>query len=283
MRILLALSTSLLASGVFAQTAQPAMGNDPLTADAIMARVAANQDRSQELRREFVYQQHIHILTHKPGGKLLREETADYDVTPLPEGTEKKLKSLTGRYWSKGKYQPFLGEPVPEEDSLDGGLIKGFRDDLANEKSKDGLAKDLFPLTTDEQKEYQFQLLGQEVQEGHSVYHIGFRPKDKDDISWAGEAFIDAAEFEPVRVFTKLSRRIPFVVRTVLGTDVPGVGYNVVYKRQEDGVWFPATFGTEFRIRALFFINRQVSVSLENSAFERTHVKSKMRVVGPIE
>lgn len=90
MRILLALAISLLASGVFAQTAQPAMGNDPLTADAIMARVAANQDRSQELRREFVYQQHIHILTHKPGGKLLREETADYDVTPLPEGTEKK-------------------------------------------------------------------------------------------------------------------------------------------------------------------------------------------------
>lgn len=283
MRVALALFVSVLGPVLFAQTAQPGAGNDPLTADAIMARVAANQDRSQEMRREFVYQQHIHVLTHRPGGKLLREETADYDVTPLPEGTEKKLKLITGRYWRKGKYQPFQGEPVPEEDSIDGGLIKGFRDDLANEKSKDGLAKDLFPLTSDEQKDYQFQLLGQEVQEGRSVYHIGFRPRDKNDISWAGEAYIDAAEFEPVRVFTKLSRRIPFMVRTMLGTDVPGVGFNVVYKRQEDGVWFPATFGTEFRIRALFFINRQVSVSLENSAFERTHVKSKMRVVGPVE
>ena len=115
------------------------------------------------------------------------------------------------------------------------------------------------------------------------MYHIGFRPKDKDDITWAGEAYIDAAEFQPVRVFTKLSRRIPFMVRTMLGTDVPGIGFNVVYKRQEDGVWFPVTFGTEFRIRAVFFINRNISLALENSAFERTHVESKVKVVGPAE
>ena len=145
------------------------------------------------------------------------------------------------------------------------------------------MGKDLFPLTSEEQKNYQFRLLGQETQEGRNVYHIGFRPKDKDEITWAGEAYIDAAEFEPVRVFTKLSRRIPFMVRTMLGTDLPGIGFNVVYARQEDGVWFPATFGTEFRIRALFFINRDVSIALENSAFERTHVKSTMKVVGPAE
>ena len=145
------------------------------------------------------------------------------------------------------------------------------------------MAKDLFPLTSDEQKDYQFSLLGQEIQDGRNVYHIAFRPKDKDEITWAGEAYIDAAEFEPVRVFTKLSRRIPFMVRTMLGTDLPGVGFNVVYKRQQDGVWFPATFGTEFRIRALFFINRTVSIALENSAFEHTHVESKMKVVGPVD
>lgn len=247
-----------------------------------MARVAANQDHSEALRREFVYRQHIHILTHKPGGKLLREETTDYDVTPLPDGTEKKLKALNGRYLLKGKYQTFAGEPVPAPDSLDGDLIKSFRDDLSNEKSKDGLAKDLFPLTSEAQKKYKFTLLGQETQQGRNVYHIGFRPKDRDDIDWAGEAYIDAAEFEPVRVFTKLSR-IPFMVRTMLGTDLPGIGFNVVYARQGDGVWFPATFGTEFRIRALFFINRDVSIALENSAFERTHVKSTIKVVGPAE
>jgi hypothetical protein len=48
-------------------------------------------------------------------------------------------------------------------------------------------------------------------------------------------------------------------------------------------VWFPATVGTEFRIRAAFVTNRQVSVSLENSAFEHTHVLSKMKVIGEVE
>src|SRR5579864_2298175 len=283
MRILRLLMVFVLSGVVSAQSAQLEPPKESPTADAIMARVAANQDRSEELRKQYVYHQHTHILTHKPKGRVLREETADYDVIPTPDGTQKNLKLLTGRYWSKGKYETFQGEPVPGTGSLDGGLIQGFRDGLTNEKSKDGLAKNLFPLTTEGQKDYQFILLGEEVQEGRKVFHIGFRPKDKSEISWAGEAYVDAAEFQPVRVFTKLSRRIPFAVRTFLGTDVPGVGFNVVYKRQEDGVWFPSTFGTEFRIRAIFFINRDVSVSLENSAFEHTHVKSTMRVVGPAD
>lgn len=282
MRIL-CLVMVVLSGLLSAQNASPETGKESLTADAIMAKVAANQDRSEALRKEFVYRQHIHILTHKPGGKMLREETADYDVTPMPDGTEKKLSKLTGRYLVKGKYETFEKEPVPAEDSLDGDLIKNFRDDLANDKSKDGLAKDLFPLTSEEQKDYQMELLGQETQDGRSVYHIGFKPKDKDEMTWAGEAYIDAVEFEPVRVFTKLSRRMPFMVRTMLGTDLPGIGFNVVYKRQQDGVWFPSTFGTEFRIRALFFINREISVSLENSAFEHAQVKSKVKAVGPVE
>lgn len=291
MRMLRVVGFLLVATVSFAQSPppeqakEPEQANAPLTADAIMARVAQNQDRSEELRKQYVYRQHTHILTHKPkGGRLLREETADYDVVPMPDGTQKELKQLTGRYWNKGQYETFQGEPAPEQDTIDGGLIHGFREDLLNEKSKDGLGKNLFPLTTEGQKDYEFTLLGQEMEEGRSVYHIGFRPKDKHDIAWAGEAFIDAAEFQPVRVFTRLSRRIPFAIRTLLGTDVPGVGFNVVYKRQEDGVWFPSSLGTEFRIRALFFINRDVSVSLENSGFERTHVESRMKVVGgPVE
>jgi hypothetical protein len=265
------------------QASAPEQANVPLTADAIMARVAANQDRSEDLRRQYVYKQHTHIVTHKPKGRLLREETADYDVVPQPDGTQKELKLLTGRYWNKNKYETFQGEPVPEADSLDGNLIHDFREDLSNEKSKDGLGKNLFPLTTEAQKDDDFTLLGQEVEDGRSVYHISFRPKDKNDISWAGEAFIDAAEFQPVRVFTKLSRRIPFGVRTFLGTDLPGIGFNVEYKRQEDGVWFPTTFGTEFRLHVLFFINREVSLSLENTGFQHTHVESKMKVTGPPE
>ncbi len=288
MRMLPLAGILLAASISFAQSSPPAQETaaapaTPLTADAIMARVAANQDRSEELRKHYIYRQHTHIVTHKPKGRLLREETADYDVVPQPDGSQKELKLLTGRYWNKGKYEAFQGEPVPEAESLDGSLIHGFREDLSNEKTKDGLAKNLFPLTTEGQKDDEFTLLGQEVQAGRSVYHVGFRPKDKNDFSWAGEAYIDAAEFQPVRVFTKLSRRIPFGVRTFLGTDLPGIGFNVVYKRQEDGVWFPATFGTEFRLHVLFFINRNVSVSLENTGFQRTHVESTMKVTGPPE
>jgi hypothetical protein len=286
------LAASVSFAPLFGQSSVPSSEPEPtkaaepavaLAADAIMTRVAVNQDRSEELRRHYIYRQHTHIVTHKPKGRLLREETADYDVVPQPDGTQKELKLITGRYWNKGKYETFQGEPVPEADSLDGNMIHDFREDLLNEKSKDGLGKNLFPLTTEGQKDYQFTLLGQEMEEGRNAYHIGFRPKDKNDIAWAGEAYIDAEELQPMRVFTRLSRRIPFAIRTLLGTDVPGVGFNVVYQRREDGVWFPASFGTEFRLHVLFFINREVSVSLENTGFQHTHVESKMKVTGPPE
>ncbi len=248
-----------------------------------MARIAANQDRSEALRKQYVYKQQIHILTQKPGGKLMREETADYNVVPTPDGTKKKLTLLIGRYWHKGKYEQFRGKPTPEEDSFDGDLINDLRDDLSDDRAKDGLARRWFPLTSEEQKDYDFKLLGQEVQQGRSVYHISFQPKERDEIPWAGEVYVDAAEFEPVRVFTKLAQRVPLMIRTLLGIDVPGIGFDVVYQRQADGVWFPATLGTEFRIRAKFVINRQVSVSLENSAFEHTHVVSRMKVIGEVK
>ncbi|HTS35498.1 MAG TPA: hypothetical protein VMH04_07505 [Candidatus Solibacter sp.] len=274
---------STLPLSICAQQAEPSASTESLTAAEIMARVAVNQDRSEELRKQYVYRQKIHVVSHKPGGKLQREETAEYDVTPQPEGTQKQLKGLTGRYLHKGKYETFEGQPAPQEDSLDGSLVKSFREDLWDDKTKDGMGKDLFPLTSEEQKNYDFQLLGSEQQDGRSVYHIGFHPKDKGDYAWTGEAYIDTTEFQPVRVFTRLSRRLPFFVRTLLGTDVPGLGFNVTYQREEEGVWFPATFGTEFRLHAVFFINRNISLSLENSAFERTHVESRMKVVGPVE
>jgi hypothetical protein len=96
------------------------------------------------------------------------------------------------------------------------------------------------------------------------VYHIGFMPKDSNPLSLSGEAFIDAADLQPVRVFTNLRRRVPFVVRTALGTDVSGFGYNIDYKRLEDGN-LPASYGTEYEIRLLFHINRTVSVSMDTS------------------
>lgn len=267
---------------VFAGLLLPhARADEPLSAENIMARVAANQDHSEKLRSQYVYQQHIHVVSRKSNGKILREETTDYHVVPKPVGVERTLQQLTGRYWHGGKYLNFEGEPVPAADSTDGELVHSFREDLTNDDSKDGLARDLFPLTTEEQQTYQFRLMGEETFEGRKTFHIAFTPKNTDDIDWAGEAFIDENEFQPMYVFTKLSRRMPFGVRTVLGTDLPGIGFAVHYRRQEDGVWFPTSLGSEFRIHVLFFFNRNMSISMENKAFEHTHVESK--IVGAVQ
>jgi hypothetical protein len=262
----------LLASlGTLASADQPSP-----SVDEIMARVAANQDRAEQARAEYVYQQRIHVATLRTNGKLAREETADYLVAPTPDGTKKELKHIEGRYWHKGKYLTFQGEPVPQDGWVDSSLVQSFRDDLSNDKSKDGLGRDLFPLTSGEQKQYHFDLLGEDTVKGRRVYRVRFRPRDKSELTWAGEAMIDAEEFEPIRVYTKLSRRIPFFVRTLLGTDVPGIGFNVEYKRFDEGVWFPVSFGTEFRLRAVFFINRDITVALANSAFQRAKVQSRI-------
>jgi hypothetical protein len=276
MRLVLAF-TVLLSGAAWAEEAATGLPD----AATIMARVAANQDRAESLRAEYIYKQHIHVATLKKNGKLMREEDAEYAVIPGPDGITKERKSISGRYWRKGEYHSFQGEPVPEAGSLDGDLVGDFRHDLMDDKSKDGLARDLFPLTTSEQAKYAFQFLGEEDHQGREAYRIGFRPKDKGDFTWAGEALIDAADFEPIQVFTKLSRRIPFAVRTLLGTDLPGIGFNVNYRRQADGVWFPVSFGTEFRLHAVFFINRQIILSLENSQFEHTHVESRIKSAQP--
>jgi len=259
-------------------------GDKPsLSVEEIMARVAANQDRGQTARAEYVYQQRIRVATLRTNGKLVREETTDYLVTPTPDGTKKQLKHIDGRYLHKGKYLEFQGEPVPEPGSLDGDLVHDFRDDLSNDRSKDGLGRDLFPLTSREQKQYLFELEGEETVQGRKVYRVRFRPRDKNELTWAGKALIDQGEFEPLRVYTKLSRKIPLFVRTLLGTDLPGLGFNVEYRRFDQGVWFPASFGTEFRLRAVFFINRDITVSLENSAFQRAKAQSKILDFQPMK
>ena len=69
-----------------------AAATEPVTAESIMAKVAANQDRSEKLRGRYIYQQRIHVVSRKTNGKVLREETADYRVAPTPDGTEKALQ-----------------------------------------------------------------------------------------------------------------------------------------------------------------------------------------------
>jgi hypothetical protein len=235
-------------------------GDPGLSANDIMARVAANQDRAVELRRQFTYTQRIHVQSRRTNGKLAREETAEYDIAPDPKGPGRKLTALSGRYWKNGHYIEFAGQTEPKQDNLDQSLTQSFRNDLVDD----------FPLTAREQKKYRFELLGEQEVHGRKAWRIGFRPANKSDIDWAGEALIDQQEFQPINVFTKLSRRIPFAIRTLLGTDLPGIGYNLTYQRVDDGVWLPASYGSEFELHVLFFLNRQINVSIESSGFRRT-------------
>ena len=75
-------------------------------------------------------------------------------------------------------------------------------------------------------------------------------------------------------VTTDLTAKVPMGVRVFLGTNVKGVGFSVSYQRVADGVWFPASFGGEFKLNVLFFYRRSVSINVKNSDFKRTDVKS---------
>jgi hypothetical protein len=332
MRLLLAAAIAVFASSaIAAQSVTPATP----TAEEIMAKVAANQDRTEAARTHYIYMQHIRAVSRKPGGRVMCEEITDSRVSPRAKGSHQELLTLDGRHWQKGRYvhyttlqddntasknpasksaEPKGADPKEakvksEKDDLDGmdidlveNLRKNLTDDRSEDKeekvqdsaghgvdvdvadqgqSKDGLAKGLFPLTTKQQSQYLFKLEGRQTMNSRDVYRVSFRPKDKNDFDWKGEAFIDVHEFEPVVVYTEMSRKIPLAVRTLLGTNLPGLGFSVTYDRQTDGVWFPVSFGTEFRMRVLFFIARDISMSLTNSHFEKTH--ADVRILDGVE
>ena len=297
-RLLFAASIAVFAgSAMQAQTVAPSTPN----ADELMAKVAANQDRTEAARTHYIYQQHIRIASRKPGGKVICEEVTDSRVSPQQKESQQQLMTLDGRYWQKGRYVHYTtlqeqdaaesGDRDPKSrkvkteredlDGLDIDLVENLRKNLADDKSKDGLGKGLFPLTTEQQAKYLFKLQGRQTMNGREVYHVSFQPKDKNDFDWKGEAFIDAHEFEPVVVYTVMSRKIPLAVRTLLGTNLPGLGFSVTYDREPDGVWFPVSFGTEFRMRVLFFITRDISMSLANMHFEKTH--SDVRILDGVK
>jgi hypothetical protein len=251
---------------------------ESLTADEIMERVGCNQERSQSMRTAFVHDQVVQVRLHRGNRKLAREERYRYRVVPTPQGIQKHRVEFSGRYADKHGRLISYDKPGYEykEMDIDGELAEDLADDLANdEKSRDGVSHDLFPLTTAEQKHYRFRLEGIQQYRGRDVYRITFRFKDKNK-PWAGEALIDTSEFQPVLVTSRLARRIPFVIQTLLGTNIKQFGFKVSYERFEDGIWFPVAYGGEFELRAVFFYKRIVSLSMINSGFQRSDVASRI-------
>jgi hypothetical protein len=248
---------------------------DP-TASEIMARVAENQARTVQARKAWAHEQEVFVRLTRSNGKLAREETRRYAVAPTPSGFDKKMVYFEGRYLDDGSLISYAEPGFERKDlDIDGELVEEFPDELVNsEGSRDGLDSDLFPLTADKQAKYTFQLHGREEYKDRNVYRITFVPAGKDSIGWAGEALIDAVEFQPVLVTTYLSRKLPVVVRTVLGTDIRHIGFKVEYGKFAEGVWFPVKYGGEFYLRALFLYRRNIAISMRNSDFRQTDVHS---------
>jgi hypothetical protein len=255
-----------------------------LSGDEIMARVAANQDKSLAERRNWTYRQTVLTRLNRTNGKLAREEDKEYAVAPTPEGFEKELVRFSGKYEHKGK---LVGYDKPgyeyKEIDIDGELADDLADDLMSDESgKDGLSPGLFPLTVKEQKKYDFKLRGRQRYRDHEVYRIEFTPKkagiDDDNSFWAGEALIDTAEFQPVLITSFQAKPLPIAVKMLLGTNLKHLGFKVQYKKIDDGLWFPVSCGGEFSLRALFFYGRNISIAMNNSGFQKTDVQS--RVVG---
>ena len=259
----------------------------PLTAGEIMARVAANQDRADQMRADFVYHQDVLIRLNRANGKLAREELSEYTVTPTPDGTRKERLLFRGKYMDHGKEVEF-DKPGYEHKKIDvdAGLLTGLSDSFANDKkSRDGIEHDLFPLTSKQQRKYVFHWEGMEDYRGTPVYRITFEPKKKpalldadeegdDEDVWAGEALIDRDAFQPVLITTRLAEKIPLWVKAVFGTDIKALGFKVTYEKFDQGLWFPVTYGGEFQLKALFLYSRKIGISMRNSDFHRADVHS---------
>ncbi len=289
---LMATLTGARSQSLSVPVVSPAAG---LTAEAIMARVAANQDRSEAERARFIYVQHGYAVSRR-GKRVMCEETTDFRVTPKPSGSERQLIRIDGRQWKMDGYihldsleGPHVDESMGEKhgvtintnDDMDRDLVENLRKNLTDEDSKDGFHAGLFPLTTKAAETYVYTLAGQERMNGREVFHITFRPKDTSEFDWKGDAYIDREAFQPVVLRTKLSRNVPFLVRTMLGTSVPGLGFTATYAPQPDGTWFPVTFGTEFKINVLFFLHRTMVIAVDNREFEKTHASG--RIVGEVK
>jgi hypothetical protein len=257
----------------------------PEQADLIMARVALNQDRAQQMRSAFVYHQNMLIRFQRSNHKLAREEQREYVVTPTEKGFTKALTHFAGKYDKGGKFFEY-NEPGYEYKGvdIDGELAKSLADDLTNNKdARDGITKDLFALTANRQRGFAFKLEGKENYRGREVYRITFKPRkpslfdcddDGESSCWAGEALIDPIEYQPVLVTSWLAKSIPMAVQVLLGTNIKHLGFKVAYQKFDEGLWFPVTYGGEFYVRGLFFYKRTIALSVVNSGFRKSDVTS---------
>ena len=106
-------------------------------------------------------------------------------------------------------YDDDLSSSIEGDDTTGRDLVENMRNNLIKGKSKDGINSGLFPLSSKSQADYQFHLIGSEQQNRREVFHIASQPKDKDNFSWKGDAYIDTTAYQPVVVRTPCLARFP--------------------------------------------------------------------------
>jgi hypothetical protein len=245
--------------------------------ESIMSQVGRNQAKAEENRSLYVYTQKQLLRFVRSNGKIAREERREYVVTPALHRIRKKLVHFEGKYEDHGQFVAFY-KPGYEHKGLDldAELLNDMSQDMTNDrKSLDGIGRDMFPLTYHQQLKYNFKLLGAETYQGREVYRVSFLPKPHmQDANWKGVALIDKEELQPLTITTDLAWKVPLLVKTLLGTNVKGLGFTVTYKKLEDGIWFPVSYGGEFQVRGAFVYRRTMSISMTNSDFHKLDVNS---------
>ncbi len=241
--------------------------------EEILKKIAESQETSQQARQQIVYTQYVHAKLLRANGKLAREEKRTYTVTPTAKGFERKLEKFEGRYERKGELIGY-GEPGfnCKGFDIDGELIDDLIDDwTGKEGSRDGVDKDLFPLTGEHQKKYEFQATG--------PYKIAFAPRKKEPDSppWKGEVAVDPETLYPRTMNSTFAYKIPMAVKIIFGISLRQLGYSVTYDKAIDNLWFPVSSGTEFSLRVLFGYARTLTLSMRNYDFRRASAESTVK------
>ncbi len=254
-----------------------ALGAQP-PLETMLRRLADNQSRASDARKTIVYRQDTWVRLMQTNGKLSREEKRQYTVAPTESGSVEKLDKFEGRYRKGGQILTYYAPNFQYKDTdLDGELIEDLTDDLFNDrKSRDGFSKDLFPLTQAEQAHYAFRLEGKRKVGDVEAWRVTFQPLQGWDRPWSGEVLIHPEHYQPLSVTTRLAMKIPAAVKIMLGTDVKQLGFSVTYRKVADGLWFPATYGTEFGLKVLFGYKRNVTMNVTNSDFRTATAESSI-------
>ena len=252
--------------------------------EQIMSRVGINQARSLEERQNWVYTQKQLLRMVRGNGRMAREEHREYDGHPEAGGVEKKLVKFDGKYESKGKDHATTGPATNTRARISTARFSiGMSNDMTDDHaSRDGSITDLFPLTYPEQLKYNFKLMGTRGIPRHAGVSASPSSPSRTWIStmpcWKGEALIDAAEYQPVIVTTKMALRTAAGGEDPAGDQFKGLGFSVTYQKFADGLWFPVSYGGEFDVRAVFFYKRTISVSMVNTRFP-SHRREQQRGV----